>query len=507
MATQGFANYLRKMFPDDAGIKVAVSYDCRNNSRLFAETVANVLTANSIKVYQFETLRPTPELSFAIRYLGCQGGIMVTASHNPKEYNGYKVYWDDGGQLVPPHDENVIREVEKITGMEEVQTDGKPGLVEYLDEKMDILFIEQLGILQLAKINKGKYAIRIVYTPLHGTGGRLIPRTLRQYGYSHVSTVEEQMVEDGNFPTAKSPNPEEAVALELALKKAKLVDADLVLATDPDADRVGIAIKDPSGKHILLNGNQTGALLMDYVLGKWKEKDMIEPYHFVVTTIVTSEIMKAIAAAYQVKIYDVLTGFKWIADVIRRQMGIERYIIGLEESYGYMISDFVRDKDAVGACLILAEMAAEAWEQGKTMYDKLMDVYLKYGFYMEGLISINKEGKEGLEEIGRMMNIYREHPPKEINGSNVVRIADYQLSYEKNTITGEDIPISLPKSNVLQFFTEDGSKISIRPSGTEPKIKFYFSVKEKLADRKEFDKVQALLKKKIEGIINSMGLK
>jgi phosphoglucomutase len=506
MATQGLCNYLKKMFPKLPQIKVAISYDNRNNSRLFASKVADVFSANGIKVYIFKELRPTPELSYAIRYLGCQSGVMVTASHNPKEYNGYKVYWDDGGQLVPPHDKNVIGEVEKITNIEEVNFNGNPRLINEIGSEIDNAFLKEVKSLQFTD-ESTKKDIKIVYTPLHGTGGRLIPRALKEYGFTNVYPVEEQMIEDGNFPTAKSPNPEEHVALELALKKAQSVNADLVMATDPDADRVGIAVKDQQNNFILLNGNQTGALLMDYVLGKWQQKKLITSKHFVVTTIVTSEIMKAIASGYQIKIYDVLTGFKWIAAVIKELEGKEKYIIGLEESYGYMINDFVRDKDSVSACCIIAEMAAEAAEQGKTLYDKLIEIYARFGFYKEGLISVYKEGKQGAEEINRMMDNFRKNPPDEIAGIKVIRIMDYEVLKDFDLINHKETVIEIPKSNVLQFFTQDGSKISIRPSGTEPKIKFYFSVKEQLSDIKDFNFVDKKLDDKINNIILSLKLK
>lgn len=507
MATQGLVNYLKKMFPATNQLKVAVSYDCRNNSRLFADTVANVLSGNGIQVYIFETLRPTPELSYAIRQLACQGGIMVTASHNPKEYNGYKVYWDDGAQLIPPHDESVILEVEKIQGIEEVVFNGKKELIHLLGDQMDNDFLEMVKSVSFSKNGNFKKDIKIVYTPLHGTGGRLVPRALREFGFTRVNLVEEQMVEDGNFPTAKSPNPEEPVALEMALNLARKTDADLVMASDPDADRVGIAVKDHQGHYVLLNGNQTGAILMDFVLGKLSDQKKLKPDNFVVTTIVTSDIIKEIAESYHVKFYDVLTGFKWIAGIVKQQEGKEKFIIGLEESFGYMIGDFVRDKDAVTASAVISEMAAESAFYGKTLFDRLLDVYVKYGFYKEDLISINKEGKSGAEEIQRMMDNYRQHPPVEIAGSKVVRIADYLLSKEINLKTGEAKLLDLPKSNVLQFFTADGSKISARPSGTEPKIKFYFSVKEKLDRKEDYEQVLNILEQKIKNIISSMKLR
>lgn len=506
MATQGLANYMLKMFTGNNVLKVAVSHDNRNNSRKFAETVADVLSGNGITVYLFESLRPTPELSFTIRYLGCQSGVMVTASHNPKEYNGYKVYWEDGAQLIPPHDRNVIQEVEKILDINEVKFTRRKELVKMIGNEIDNEFLKMVKSASFSEKGKFDKEIKIVYTPLHGTGGRMVPKALEIFGFKNVIPVEEQMVEDGNFPTAKSPNPEEAVALEMAIKRAKETNADLVMANDPDADRVGIAVKDHNNRFILLNGNQTGAILMDFVLGKIHSENKLRPNDFVVTTIVTSDIIKEIADSYSVKYYDVLTGFKWIGGIIRELEGKEKFLIGLEESYGYMIGDFVRDKDAVTASAVIAEMAAESAAEGKTLFDRLLDVYIKYGFYKENLISINKEGKSGAEEIKKMMENFRLHPLLEIAGSKVVRIADYQLLKEINLLSGEEKTLNLPKSNVLQFFTEDGSKISARPSGTEPKIKFYFSVKEKLQRKEDYDNVSEKLNSKIRNIIKSLNL-
>jgi len=507
MATQGLANYLKKNFPDKEVIKIAIAHDCRNNSPYFARITADVFSANGMHVYLFESLRPTPELSFAIRELGCQSGIVITASHNPKEYNGYKAYWDDGSQLIPPHDKNVIAEVQKITSVSEVKFDGTGGKIEFIGEEFDELYLEKVHSLSLSPEAIKKHRdIRIVFTPLHGTGGVLVPAALKKFGFENVSVVKEQSVYDGNFPTVKSPNPEEPAALEMALKQAEEEKADLVMATDPDADRVGIAVRDLTGKFILLNGNQTAALLTYYLLHKWKENKLLSGREFIVKTIVTSEILKNIADSYAVECYDVLTGFKWIAEVIRKNEGIKTFIGGGEESYGFMVGDFVRDKDAVSACAIVAETAAWAAEAGKSLYELLIDIYAEYGLFKESLISITKKGKSGSEEIRKMMENYRSAPPATINGSKVTLIKDYQSQEEKNMITEKVIPILLPKSNVLQFFLEDGSKISVRPSGTEPKIKFYFGVKENLTKRTEFEFVNQGLEKRIKGIISDMRL-
>ena len=505
MATQGLANYLLKMFPNQE-IAVAIAYDCRINNHLFADTTANVLSGNGIKVYLFDGMRPTPELSYAVRHLGCQSGIVITASHNPKDYNGYKVYWDDGAQLVNPHDQNVIDEVLAINSINEVKSEGNADLIYSIGKDIDVAYLAEVAAQALNPNVEGKEKVKIVFTPLHGTGGVLTPQFLIDLGYTNTVVVEEQMVPDGNFPTAKSPNPEEPAALEMAIKKAKEVDADIVMANDPDADRIGIAVKDSNGAYVLLNGNQTGAILVKYMLESLKKQNKLRGNEITVKTIVTSELLKEISDSYDVKQYDVLTGFKWIADIVRKQEGQENFIVGLEESFGYMIGDFVRDKDSVSAALIIAEMAAVSALEGKSLFDKLMDVYLEYGFYKEGLVNIVKEGKSGAEEIVAMMNNFRKNPPKVIAGSKVSIIKDYEALIEKNLLNGMDKQIDLPQSNVLQYITEDGSKISVRPSGTEPKIKFYVSVKENLDHKKDYDKVNKLLDDKIKNVLKDLGL-
>ncbi len=478
MATQGFANYIKKMHPGKKDLSVAISYDGRNNSPAFANITADVMSANGIRVYIFDCLRPTPELSFAVREMKCDAGVMVTASHNPKEYNGYKAYWNDGGQLVSPHDKNVIAEVEKITDPSMVNFKRNPELITVLDEKFDDIYLDKVyGLsLSLDLIKKHK-DMRIVYTPIHGTGRRLVPEILKRKGFENVYCVEEQMVVDGNFPTVKSPNPEEPAAMALAVKKAQEVNADLVMATDPDADRVGIAIKDDKGEFILLNGNQTGSLFVYYLLTRWNELGKLTGKEFIVKTIVTTELIFEMAKKYNVDRYDVLTGFKYIADKILELEGKKQFIGGGEESYGYLAGDFVRDKDAVIATSMIAEAAAWAAEQGKTLYQLLMDIYKEFGLYKEKLVSLTKKGISGTEEIKALMAKFRATPPTIIACEKVIETRDYKLQEAKDVLTGKVTPITLPKSDVLQFFTESGSKITIRPSGTEPKIKFYFSMK------------------------------
>ena len=481
MATQGFANYIKKMNPDEKELRIAIAYDCRNNSPAFANITADVMSANGIHVFLFDCLRPTPELSFAVRELHCHAGVMVTASHNPKEYNGYKAYWNDGGQLVSPHDKNVIAEVEKIADPSMVNFNRKPELITMLGEDFDDIYLGKVfGLsLSLDLIKKHK-DLKIVYTPIHGTGRRLVPEILRRKGFENVYCVEEQMVVDGDFPTVKSPNPEEPAAMALAVKKAKEINADLVLATDPDADHVGVAVKDEQGEFILLNGNQAASVFLYYLLTRWNELGKLTGKEFVVKTIVTTELLFEIAKKYHVDRYDVLTGFKYIADKILELEGKEQFIGGGEESYGYLAGDFVRDKDAVIATSLLAEAMAWAVEKGKTFYELLCDIYREFGLYKEKLVSLTKKGISGTEEIKAMMARFRTTPPTEIGGEKVVEIRDYKILETKDMLTGETTPIHLPKSDVLQFFTETGSKISIRPSGTEPKIKFYFSMKGKI---------------------------
>ena len=507
MATQGLANYVKKCFPNANPIKAAVSHDSRNHSREFAEITANVLAANGFHVYLFEALRPTPELSFAVRHFGCQTGVMVTASHNPKEYNGYKAYWDDGCQLVAPHDTNVIDEVMKIKGLEDVKMTGGEANIEIIGENVDSVYLDRIEQNSLhPELIKKHHNLKIVYTPLHGTGITLIPRMLEKLGFTNVNVVKEQATPDGNFPTTPSPNPEEKAAMKMAVDLAKDIDADIVFASDPDADRVGVAVKRPDGEWMLLNGNQTMSVLIYYLLKEWKETGRLTGKEFIVKTIVTSELPADIAKRVGVKVYDVLTGFKFIGDKIRELEGKEVFIGGGEESYGYMIGDFVRDKDAVAACSMIAEIAAWAAEQGKTFFDVLVDLYTEYGFYKEGLLSVVRKGKSGAEEIQQMMKDYRDNPPSEINGSKVVCIKDYKLHESTDTLTGKKEPITLPASNVLQFFTADGNKVTVRPSGTEPKIKFYFGVKGDLENKESFDKANAALDAKIEDIKRSMNL-
>jgi len=507
-ATQGLANYLKASFISNDEISVAIAHDSRNNSPYFARISAEVLAANGIRVYLFESLRPTPELSFAVRHLGCQSGIVITASHNPKEYNGYKVYWDDGGQLVPPHDKNVITEVYKITGVEEIKFSGNEQLITTIGADVDEPYLKMLASLSLSpEVIKKHKDLKIVYTSIHGTGAKLVPPALSRFGFEAVYTVEEQMIADGNFPTVHSPNPEEKAAMAMALDKAREVGADIILATDPDADRVGVGVKDSDGNYILLNGNQSATLLIYYLLNQWKNRGKLTGKEFIAKTIVTSELLKDIAVSFGVESFDVLTGFKYIAEIIRKNEGIRTFIGGGEESYGYLVGDQVRDKDAVIACCMLSETAAWAKDQGLTMYDLLIDIYQKYGFYLEDLISITKKGKSGAEEIQAMMQNYRENPPKSINQEKVVQIKDYKLQKSFDPSSGDSTPIDLPKSDVLQFFLEGGSKITVRPSGTEPKIKFYFGVKGKLNSKPEFEAVKQKMADQLKAMIASMGLK
>ncbi len=508
MATQGLANYLLKMFPEVHPIRAAISFDSRNNSRFFAKITAEVFAANGFRVFLFDDLRPTPELSFAIRHLNCQTGVMLTASHNPKEYNGYKAYWDDGAQMIAPHDVNVIGEVQKITSVENVSWTGNAEYIIEIGEEVDEAYLDRVLELSLSpeliRLHKN---LKIVYTPLHGCGRKMVPEILKRFGFENVTTVKEQMVADGNFPTVRSPNPEEQDAMTLALGKAREIDADLVMATDPDADRVGIALKNAKGEFILLNGNQTAALLFYYILYRWEEKKMLKGNEYIVSTIVTTELLKCIAEKFSVGYFECLTGFKFIADVIRKHEGEMKYIVGGEESFGYLIGDFVRDKDAVSACALLAEAAAWMASQEKSLFDLLIRIYQELGFFKEHLISVTKKGKTGAEEIQHMMVDYRQDPPTHINSSKVILVRDYLVLREKDLITGKEKVIDLPKSNVLQFILEDGSRISIRPSGTEPKIKFYFSVKENLGGKEEYDHKDFILTKKISDIIASMKLK
>jgi phosphoglucomutase len=506
MATQGYANYLKQSFPNEQ-VKVAIAHDSRNNSRFFAETTANVFAANGIKVYLFEALRPTPELSFAIRHLSCQGGVVCTASHNPKEYNGYKAYWDDGAQLVPPHDKNVIKEVEKIGSVDEVKWSGGEKNITIIGKDVDEEYIRMVkGLSVYPEVIAKHKDLKIVYTPIHGTGIMLVPEVLKRFGFTNVNIVDEQSKPDGNFPTVVYPNPEEKETMSIGLKKAKQLDADILLGTDPDADRVGIGVKDNHDEWVLMNGNQTAVLAFNYLIEARKTKGIAKPNDMVISTIVTTGMINRIAGKSGVACYNVLTGFKWIAEMIRLKEGKENYVIGGEESFGLMIGDKIRDKDAVSAVALLCEMAAYEKEKGKTLFDKLLDLYVEYGFFKEDLISITKKGMDGQQQITAMMEAYRSNPPKSINGSDVIELLDYELQKGKNLKTGKDWTIELPKSNVLQFILADESKISARPSGTEPKIKFYFSVNGRLNSRNDFDKVNKELDEKIKAIIKDMKL-
>jgi phosphoglucomutase len=506
MATQGFSNYLLKTYPNES-ISVVVGHDSRNNSRFLAETTAQVFAANGIKVYLFEALRPTPELSFAIRQLQCKAGVVCTASHNPKEYNGYKAYWNDGGQLVPPHDKNVITEVEAIQSLEEVKWTGSDALIEIIGAAMDASYIAMLKTLSVyPEVIAAQSDLKIVYTPIHGTGITLVPKVLDAYGFKNVHVVEEQATPDGNFPTVAYPNPEESETMRIGLEKAKALNADILLGTDPDADRVGIGVKNHKGEWVLMNGNQTAVLAFAYMMEARRAKGIAAPNDMVVTTIVTTEMINEVARQNEVNCYNVLTGFKWIAELVKEKEGKENYIIGGEESFGLMIGDQIRDKDAVSAVALLCEMAAYEKSKGRSLFDKMIELYMQYGFYYEHLISITKKGMNGQQEIAAMMEGFRNQPPTEIAGKKVVTLLDYQLQLSTDLQTGNQTKIQLPKSNVLQFVTEDGTKISARPSGTEPKIKFYFSVNTVLPNREAFDEVYAHLQNKINNIIAAMQL-
>ena len=507
MATQGLANYLAKTFAGEE-IKVAVSHDCRNHSREFAERVADIFASNGFRVFLFDSLRPTPELSFAIRELGCKSGVMVTASHNPREYNGYKAYWTDGSQVVAPHDRNIIAEVAAITDIDRIKSGLHPENIIVLDEAFDRVYLQRIKSLSLSpEAVAANRDMKIVYTPIHGCGYRLVPQALHEFGFTDVSTVAEQMVIDGNFPTVESPNPEERTTMRMAIEQGMRERADIVLATDPDADRIGIAVPDEEGNYVLLNGNQTCVLLTYYICRRWSETGRLDGHQFVVKTIVTSQMANAVADYFKVKCYDCLTGFKYIAKIIRENEGKAKYIGGGEESFGYLAGDYVRDKDAVSACSLAAEAAAWAMDtMGLTLYEWLQELYVKYGFYREGLVSVVRKGKEGAELIQKMMVEFRANPPKTILGSPVVKINDFLTLETTDVKSGAMTPIVQDRSNVLQWFTEDGTTVSVRPSGTEPKIKFYFGVKAPLASVADFDEVQAELDAKIEGIKRDLKL-
>lgn len=507
MATQGFANYIIESNPNKE-IKAVISFDNRNNSKEFAQITARVMAANGFKVFLFKELRPTPELSYAVRYFGCDAGVMLTASHNPKDYNGYKAYWNDGGQLVSPHDTFVIEQVVKITDYSQVKIQESLDNITIVEKSFDDNYLEEVLKLSLnPQIIKKHSDIKICYTPLHGTGITLVPKALEMYGFKNVNIVSEQAIIDGNFPSCKSPNPEENSAMEMGIKLAKEIDADILLATDPDADRVGIAVKDQSNEFILINGNQTATVLTYYILKTLKETSRLKGNEYTIKTIVTSELIKKVSESFGVKNYDVFTGFKFIADKILQLEGKEKYVCGGEESYGFSIGDFVRDKDAVSACCMIAEVCAWAKEQGKTFFDILLDIYLEYGFFKEELISITKQGKQGAEEIQNMMLAFRENPPKTLIGLEVVRIKDYQKQLDIDLKNNTEKALDFPKSNVLQFFLEDGSKVSVRPSGTEPKIKFYFGVYNKLNSIEDYPELFKKANEKINRIISELGLK
>ena len=506
-ATQGLSNYLKMNFANLPQISVAIGHDCRNNSRLFAESSARIFAANGIKAYLFEDLRPTPELSFAIRELGCQSGIILTASHNPKEYNGYKAYWDDGSQIVAPHDENIVAEVAKIKP-EDIKFDGSDDLIEIMGEEMDNKFLAEVKKVSISPDVVARHKdIKIIYTPIHGTGVKLIPAALRAFGFTNIINVPEQDVISGEFPTVVSPNPEERAAMKMAMEKAAKIDADLVLASDPDADRIGVAVKNDKGEYIIINGNQTALLFIYYIITKMKEAGAMKGNEYVVKTIVTTELIAKIAQKNNIEFFDVYTGFKFIAEIIRELEGKKKYIGGGEESFGFMPADFVRDKDAVSSCALMAEIAAWAIDQGKTLYELLQDIYLEYGFSKEKMKYIVRKGKSGAEEIEQIMTKFRNDPPKQLGGSPMEWVKDYETLVAKNLLTGENVKIDQKiTANVLQFFTQDGTKISVRPSGTEPKIKFYFEVAGTLKSRAGFDAAEEKAEAKIDAVMDELGL-
>ena len=506
MATQGFANYLKKNFKDRSSISVVVCHDCRNNSRKFAEAVADIFSANGIKAYLFDDMRPTPECSFAIRHFHCQGGVNITASHNPKEYNGYKAYWEDGAQVLMPHDTGIIDEVGKVH-VEDVKFKGNPALIEIIGEDVDRIYLEKIHTLSIdPEVIKHQKDLKIVYTPLHGTGMKLIPQSLKLWGFENVHCVKEQMVKSGDFPTVVSPNPENGEALTLAIRDAKEIDADIVMASDPDADRVGMACKNDKGEWVLINGNQTCLLFLYYIITNRKAKGLLKPTDFIVKTIVTTEVIRKIAEKQHIEMRDCYTGFKWIANEIRLSEGKQQYIGGGEESYGFMAEDFVRDKDAVSAMSLLAEICAYAKDNGKTLYDLLMDIYIEYGFSKEFTINVVRPGKTGADEIKQMMENFRNNPPKELGGSKVVIWKDY-LSLEQKDEQGNITKLNMPAtSNVLQWFCDDDTKVSVRPSGTEPKIKFYIEVKGTMTKADQYDALDKAGSEKIEAIKKSLKL-
>ena len=506
MATQGLSNYIIKQC-GSSGIRVAIAHDCRNNSRYFAETTANIFSANGFEVYLFESLRPTPELSFAIRYYKCQSGVVITASHNPPEYNGYKAYWDDGGQVVAPHDDGITDEVRKITSVNDIKFNGNKEKIKIIGKETDKLFLDEVYKMSLNPGIIKKFSdIPIVYTPIHGTGITLVQPALKMFGFRNIINVPEQDITDGNFPTVKSPNPEEPDALKLAIKKAIETNAELVMATDPDADRLGLAVKNIKGEFILLNGNQTGVILIWYILSQYKEKKKYKGNEYIIKTIVTSDLIEKIAEGFNVEYFNVLTGFKFFAELIRENEGTKKYIGGGEESYGFLPGDYVRDKDAVGSCALAAEVTAWAKSNDMSLFELLLDIYVKFGFYKEKLINIVRKGKEGADQIKAMMTEYRNNPPKKINNSQVVKLNDYERQVSYDILKSTKTSLSMLKSDVLQFFLADGTKISVRPSGTEPKIKFYFSVNTKLPSLNNFEETEKFLDKRIADIIDDMKL-
>lgn len=506
MATQGFANYLKKNFKDREQISVVVCHDCRNNSRLYAETVANIFSANGIKAYIFDDLRPTPECSFAIRYLKAQAGVNITASHNPREYNGYKAYWEDGAQVLAPHDKGIIDEVNKVT-IDDVKFQPNKDLIQIIGEDIDEPYLRQIRTISIDReVIRRQHDLKIVYTPLHGAGRVMIPRSLAYWGFDNVHCVPEQMIKDGNFPTVDRPNPEFAEALTLGLRDAKKLDADILMASDPDADRVGMACKNDKGEWVLINGNQTCLIFLWYIITNRKAKGLLKPTDFIVKTIVTTEVIRKIAAKQNIEMRDCYTGFKWIAREIALSEGKQQYIGGGEESYGFLAEDFVRDKDAVSACSLLAEICAYAKDQGKTLYDILMGIYLEYGFSKEFTVNVERPGKSGAEEIQKMMSDFRANPPKKLGGSKVVLWKDYK-TLKATSVDGKVTDLNMPEaSNVLQWFCDDDTKVSVRPSGTEPKIKFYIEVKDTMTDASQYEELDKKGMKKIEAIKKSLGL-
>lgn len=507
MATQGLSNYLKKHANNPSSIKVAIAHDSRNNSSYFAKAAADIFVANGFTALLFDALRPTPVLSYAIRMHGCDAGVIITASHNPKEYNGYKVSWNDGGQVVSPHDKGIIDEVRSIKSVSEIATGGDPARIVTIGEETDRKYMEEVLRLSLnPEIIKRNSGMGIVYTPLHGTGYRMVPDALKMYGFKNIYPVPEQSITDGNFPTLRSPNPEEPDALAMALDLARAKNADLVMATDPDADRLGIAVRKPSGEFVLLNGNQTGALLTWYIISQKKKNGALKGNEYIINTIVTSDLLDRIAEANGVKCYNVLTGFKYFAELMRDLEGREKYIGGGEESFGYLPGDYVRDKDGVASCALIAETAAWAADHDKSLWQLLLDIYAEYGLFREKLVNVVRKGAEGAAEIKSMMEGYRNNPPKEIAGSRVVMVNDYLAQASTDLVTGKKTPLLLEKSNVLQFFLADGTKISVRPSGTEPKIKFYFSASTRMDDVSSFERLWKELDQRIDGVVHDMKL-